>query len=83
MIKLLLCGFIAGIISVAFNSIVIGLIVGIVLLTIFASINVKNIANRKHNEHGKTEHFCSRLGIEIDRDFYCARGVRKDGENNA
>ena len=49
MIKLLLCGFIAGIISVAFNSIVIGLIVGIVLLTIFASINVKTIVNRKHN----------------------------------
>ena len=49
MIKLLLCGFIAGIISVVLNSVVIGLIIGIVLLTIFASINVKNVANRKHN----------------------------------
>ena len=44
MIKLLLCGFIAGIISVVLNSVVIGLIIGIALLTISASINAKNIA---------------------------------------
>lgn len=49
MIKLLLCGFIAGIISVIFNSVILGLIVGIVLITIFASINIKTIVNRKHN----------------------------------
>ena len=49
MIKLLLCGFIAGIISVIFNSFAIGLIVGIVLLTISACINIKTIVNRKHN----------------------------------
>ena len=53
MIKLLLCGFIAGIISVAFNSVTLGLIIGIVLLTISASINVKNVANRKHNVNNK------------------------------
>ena len=49
MIKLLLCGFIAGIISVVLNSVVIGLIIGIALLTISASINIKTIVNRKHN----------------------------------
>lgn len=49
MIKLLLCGFIAGIISVVLNSVGLGLVVGIVLLTISASINIKTIVNRKHN----------------------------------
>ena len=49
MIKLLLCGFIAGIISVIFNSVVLGLIVGIVLITIFACVNTKTVANKKHN----------------------------------
>ena len=49
MIKLLFCGIIAGIISVIFNSIGLGLIVGIILITIFASINVKTIAKIKHN----------------------------------
>lgn len=46
MIKLLLCGFIAGIISVIFNSVVLGLIVGIILLTIFACVNTKTVANK-------------------------------------
>ena len=46
MIKLLLCGFIAGIISVIFNSIVLGLIVGIVLIAIFACVNTKTIVMR-------------------------------------
>ena len=46
MIKLLLCGFISGIVSVIFGSIVLGLIVGIVLLTIFACVNTKTVANK-------------------------------------
>ena len=49
MIKLLLCGFIAGIISVIFNSVMIGFVTGIVLLTILASINVKSIVKNRHN----------------------------------
>ena len=39
MTKLLFSGFIAGIISLIFNSVMIGFVVGIVLLTILASIN--------------------------------------------
>ena len=48
MIKLLLCGFIAGIISVIFNSFIIGLVCGMILLIISASINIKTIVKRKH-----------------------------------
>lgn len=49
MTKLLFSGFIAGIISLIFNSVTIGFVVGIVLLTILASINIKSIVKNRHN----------------------------------
>lgn len=30
--------------------------------------------------HGRTEHFCEKLGAQVTADFFCAAGKRKDGE---
>lgn len=30
--------------------------------------------------HGKTVHYCKKLGAEVTADFFCAAGKRKDGD---
>ncbi len=40
----------------------------------------------KHHErdqdacHGRTQHYCKKLKAEVYKDFFCARGERKDGD---